>query len=177
MRASAMARAGAAFALAAALGACSSGPPQSMHIGRGMTTPDEFAILPSKPIEMPPNFNSLPPPTLSGANRTDATPVADAVVALGGNPARMQPDGRTPDSPVVAYAGRYGVDPTIRPTLAQEDYEYRQKHRGRLMERLFQVPTYYRSYRPQELDQYQSLERYRHSGVPTPAVPPELSEF
>ncbi|MFV0361241.1 DUF3035 domain-containing protein [Tropicimonas sp.] len=177
MRGTILARAGLALALAGALAACTGGPPRTMQIGRGMTTPDEFAILPGKPIEMPPSLNELPAPTPFGANRADATPIADAVAALGGSPARLQSDGRTPDGAVVSYSGRYGVDPQVRVRLAEEDYKYRDKHRGRLMERLFRVPTYYKGYREQELDQHAAQEYYRRSNVPTAAAPPEASEF
>lgn len=174
MRAARLTRAGMAVALLLVVGACTSGPPRTMHIGRGMTSPDEFAILPGKPIQTPPSYNALPAPTPFGGNRADATPTADAVAALGGNPASMQLDGRSPDGALIQQAGRYGVDPNIRPALAKEDYKFRDRNRGRLMERWFRVPTYYKNYRPEELDQTQTLEYYRRAGVPTPAAPPLL---
>ena len=49
--------------------------------------PEEFAILPTKPLELPPDLAALPDPTPGGSNITDQTPDADAVAALGGNPA------------------------------------------------------------------------------------------
>ena len=45
--------------------------------------PDEFAILPSKPLQAPENYAELPAPTPGGTNLTDPTPEADMVVALG----------------------------------------------------------------------------------------------
>lgn len=46
--------------------------------------PDEFSIVPAKPLQEPESYTSLPVPTPGGTNRTDATPNADAIIALGG---------------------------------------------------------------------------------------------
>ncbi|MGB8621497.1 MAG: DUF3035 domain-containing protein, partial [Paracoccaceae bacterium] len=68
-----------------ALAGCSRNKePQLMNIRSSTSTPDEFAILPNKPIEMPQDMAALPDPTPGGANRVDPTPEADAVAALGG---------------------------------------------------------------------------------------------
>ena len=53
-----------------------------MRNNRG--TPEEFAIVPNKPLEMPQSFAELPTPTPGSANRTDQTPLADAVAAPAG---------------------------------------------------------------------------------------------
>ncbi|WP_232829413.1 DUF3035 domain-containing protein [Tropicimonas sp. IMCC34043] len=171
-----MARAGVLIALAlVAVTACSRKDPNLMQIGRARYTPDEFAILPSKPIETPPSYTALPPPAPVGSpNRTDVTPTADAVAALGGNPARVAQDGKLgADGALIKQTSRYGTDPQIRTELAQDDLEYRQRHRGRLMERIFRVPTYYRVYEGSELNQYGSLIGARQRNVPTPAAPPD----
>ncbi len=39
--------------------------------GDGFHGPDEFAILPTKPLEMPADVAALPPPTPGAANRAD----------------------------------------------------------------------------------------------------------
>ena len=59
--------------------------PQLMNLRAGQG-PDEFAIVPPKPLEMPENLSELPDPTPGGFNRTDQNPEADAVIALGGRP-------------------------------------------------------------------------------------------
>ena len=54
--------------------------------------PEEFSIVPNKPLQTPESYSALPAPTPGGANRTDQTPLKDAVAALGGNPARLDPE-------------------------------------------------------------------------------------
>src|SRR5690606_28482678 len=64
-------------------------PPRLMHIKSASRSPDEFTVLPTKPLQMPEELASLPEPTPGGGNITDPTPEADAVAALGGNPALL----------------------------------------------------------------------------------------
>ncbi len=174
MRVGTVTRAGVVLALLVSVSACTPKPPSIMQIERGQVTPDEFAILPSKPIEIPQDMSALPPPNPLGANRTDATPRADAVAALGGNPARMQLDGKLgADGALIRQGTRYGITPEIRTELATDDLEFRSRKRGRLLERLFQVPTYYRAYEKDSLNQHGTLELYRLNGLPTPAAPPD----
>ncbi|WP_298259861.1 DUF3035 domain-containing protein [uncultured Litoreibacter sp.] len=133
--------------------------------------PDEFAILPGKPLTLPDDYNALPAPTKGGTNRTDATPLEDAVVALGGNPNAGGNDGG-----LVNYASRFGTSPNIRNELAAQDIEFRRKNDGRVLERLFNVNVYFKAYRKESLDQYAELERLRRLGVRTPSAPPEGEE-
>jgi hypothetical protein len=156
-----------------ALAACnrSESEPRLLNLRTSGTGPDEFAILPTKPLQQPEDYASLPEPTPGGTNRTDPTPEADIAVALGG---RAEAVGRGGvDGGIVTYASRFGVAPDIRETLAAEDLEFRRRNDGRLLERLFSVNVYYRAYRSQSLDQYRELERFRAAGVRTPAVPPD----
>ena len=165
-----------ALGCAAMLAACS-GPetPSLLNLGdAGSEGPDEFSILPAKPLEMPENLAALPRPTPGGANRTDPTPQADAIVALGGRPSLL--NAPASDAGLIGYTTRYGVDPSIRNALAAADLEYRRENDGRLLERIFNVNVYFNAYEPFELDQRRELERFRASGVWTPAVPPELAE-
>ena len=37
-------------------------------------TPDEFMVLPTRPLEMPENLSALPPPTPGAVNRVDYRP-------------------------------------------------------------------------------------------------------
>ena len=53
----------------------------------GSSGPDEFSVLPVEPLEIPRNLNVLPPPAPGGVNRADRDPRAEAVTALGGDPA------------------------------------------------------------------------------------------
>ena len=72
----------------------------------------------------------------------------------------------------MSYASRFGMAQGIRDMLAAEDLEYRRKHDGRLLERIFKVTVYYRAYEPMSLDQYAELERWRAVGAKTVGAPP-----
>ncbi len=163
-------------ALALALAACSGSErePQLYNLRSDSGGPDEFAILPTKPLEIPEDLASLPEPTPGGANLTDPTPEADAYAALGGNAAALARGGA--DGGLIRHATRYGVDPGIRAELAAADLEWRRANDGRLLERLFNVSVYFKAYRRFELDQHAELERFRRAGIRTPAAPPEPAE-
>ena len=148
------------------------GDPQLLNISNG-GKPDEFTILPTKPLQAPPDFQNLPPPTPGGSNLTDPTPEADAVAALGGKPSALEQPVSRADGALLSHAGRYGTDPGIRTELAAADLQWRREHTGKFLERLFKVNVYFRAYEMFELDQYAELARLRRAGVKTPAVPPD----
>jgi hypothetical protein len=133
--------------------------------------PDEFAILPSKPLQMPVDLAALPNPTPGGANLTDPSPEVDVAIALGGNPAVLS-RGAT-DGALLTHVSRFGVSPGIRADLAAADLEFRRQNDGRFLERLFNVNVYFSAYENFSLDQYAELERLRRAGIRTPAVPPD----
>ena len=64
-----------ALALIGALTACNRAP--------GSTGPDEFAIVPNRPLTIPAT-NALPPPQPGGTNPADPRPIAEAMAAMGG---------------------------------------------------------------------------------------------
>ena len=47
--------------------------------------PEEFTVLPVKPLQEPSDYKVLPAPNSAAGNLVDATPKADAIVALGGD--------------------------------------------------------------------------------------------
>jgi len=157
---------------AVALTACSGDGPRLLNLSSTTNGPDEFAIVPNRPLEAPETFSALPPPTPGAGNRSDINPNADAVAALGGRPGAVATSPAT-DAGIISVVTRYGVDPNIRASLAAEDLNFRKRKNGRVLERLFNVSTYFRAYRKQSLDQYAELERFRRLGVRTPAAPPE----
>ena len=136
--------------------------------------PDEFTIVPNKPLEMPMSLTELPQPTPGQANRTDLNPEADAVAALGGNPAAELSRGvGAGDGALVTAASRRGVDPNIRATLAQEDEDFRRRQFRFKRLQLFAQDKYYASYERETLDSQRTKRLWRRSGAPTPSAPPE----
>ncbi len=156
------------------LSACgnSDGVPQLMNLRSPTNGPDEFAILPAKTLELPEDLTALPEPTPGGANLTDPDPKGEAIAALGGsvNAAGGIPAG---DAGLANYAARNGVTADIRATLAVEDLEFRRKNNARLLERVFDLNVYFRSYERQSLDQHKELARWRQAGARTPSAPPK----
>jgi hypothetical protein len=136
--------------------------------------PDEFAVLPGKPLAMPDQLASLPEPTPGGVNLTDQNPLADGVAALGGRPDALVPQGAAAsDAALVQHAARNGISGDIRMTLAAEDAEF-QRRRSRFTQfRLFpDVDRYHEVYSDEMTDPYAELRRFRRMGVATPSAPP-----
>lgn len=157
----------AALALLVVLAGCSSDP-RLMNVRAEGDGPDEFGILPPKPLAMPESLADLPPPTPGGSNRTDPTPHEDAIAALGGRPGA----GVAADAALVAHVTRFGLSQDIRQVLAQEDAAFRAENQGRVLERLFNVNVYFKAYEAQSLDQQAELRRWRGVGVRTVSAPP-----
>ena len=163
----------AALAAALTLGACGAPrEPDLLTFQRGEDGPEEFAIVPNRPLAPPEDYAALPAPTPGGANRADLTPLADAA-ALGGDAGAGAGGIRAADAGLVTHAARGGVDPAIRAELAAADLEIRRGSRGRFLERLFSVNIYNRAYEAYALDKYAELERWRRAGVRTPSAPPD----
>lgn len=164
------------LAAALALGACglADREPQLRDLRTFSGEPEEFAITPRKPLAAPEDAASLPVPTPGGSNRTDQTPLQDAVAALGGNPARMADTGGTPrgDGALINWASRYGRDGAIREKLAAEDLEFR-KSRSIFTWSIVPTDEYHRAYQRQALDPYSWLDIFRRGDRRTPTAPPE----
>ncbi|MEM5477311.1 DUF3035 domain-containing protein [Pacificibacter sp. AS14] len=132
------------------------------------TGPDEFSIMPAKPLESPADFAALPVPTLGGTNLTDVAPKADAIVALGGRASTAT----GVDGGIVTYASRYGVDQSIRSELATSDARFL-KLKAAAPSFPWVKNKYERAYRRLALDPWAELERLRALGVLVPSAPPE----
>lgn len=134
--------------------------------------PDEFSVLPGKPLIRPETTTRLPEPAPGAPNRTDQNPLADAVAALGGTPS--SPAGAPParDSELVGHASRYGGTPAIRQTLAEEDRQIRRTHGRVNILGILPGDDYTEAYRREWLDAHAEDRRLRDRGVPTPSNPP-----
>ena len=123
------------------------------HTGNG---PDEFSIIPGKPLQTPEDLANLPAPNPGGSNLTDQNPLADGVAALGGNPA----GGVASNGALVNHANRFGATtPAIRQTLVD-------------VLRFLPGDDYVQAYRREWLDAYAEERYLRSRGVVTPASPP-----
>ena len=135
--------------------------------------PDEFSVLPSKPLQTPADYTALPAPTPGTANLVDATPKADGVAALGGNPSALaltSVPGR--DAALVNYSNRHGGNAAIRQVLALEDAETRRRHGRVNILNLGPTDDYTDAYKRQWLDAHAEHNRLRNLGIQTPTAPP-----
>jgi hypothetical protein len=154
-----------------ALGACENkGLRELVRPGEG---PDEFRIVPNKPLEPPANYNVLPPPIPQGADRTEQVPLQESVAELGGR--RPVNTGAIPaaDGAAVNYTSRFGRDPAIRPTLAAADADFRSRRERLTQLRIVPIDRYNQVYRDQALDAQRERARWRRAGARTPTAPPE----
>lgn len=155
---------------AVAVSGCADKPLHKIsHTGDG---PDEFSILPSRPLTAPQDYAFLPPPTPGGSNLTDRDPSAEAVEALGGRPSQSSTQIPGSDAALVTSSSRYGVEPGVRENLAQEDAEFR-KRKGRFSSfKLFPTDRYEQVYRQEKLEPFSQADAFRRAGVSTPTSPP-----
>lgn len=167
----------AATALLALAAACGSGDSsddrglvERLSLG-SFEAPEEFAVLPQKPLTLPDDLNELPVPTPGAASRVDLTPEADALVALSGRAQRAP--ATSSENALLATAGAGQRAPNIRALLAEEDAAYRENNRGLLLDRLFGNVSDGDIYARQVLDAEAELRRLRQQGVWVPQLPPE----
>jgi hypothetical protein len=132
-------------------------------------SPDEFLVLPTRPLEMPTDLRTLPPPAPGTVNRVDYRPHSEAIAGLTG---RTGPVGTASGAPLVARVG--AANPEIRVQLAVEDVEWRRTHRGRLLERWFSRDQDALVYRQQALPAPSEFDRMRASGLRVPPAPPAV---
>jgi hypothetical protein len=115
--------------------------------------PDEFSILPARPLEMPESYSSLPVPTPGGTNITDPNPGAS-------------------DAALVAAVSRYGVPADIRAVVASEDAPLLKRATDGGFIGFITRSSYFKVYAQQALDAFAELLRFRAAGVQTPSAPP-----
>lgn len=154
------------------LSACGDGRLRDLRSFTG--GPDEFSVIPSKELQQPKDYNSLPTPTPGGANITDQNPKGDAVAALGGRASALVPTGvPATEGALVTYVSRNGVNPAIREELATEDARFRKNQSRFTKIRIIRVDRYNQAYRKQRLDAYKEAARWRAAGANVPSAPPE----
>ncbi|NRB21009.1 MAG: DUF3035 domain-containing protein [Rhodobacteraceae bacterium] len=157
---------------AVALAGCSSTGLRELQ--QPTTGPDEFLVMPAEPLTAPEDYTALPAPTPGGANLTDQNPQAEAIVALGGNPAALNAGGAVPssDGALVTASSRYGVEPDVRASLAAEDAAFRKREHRTAQFKLFSVDRYEEAYKKEAINPFEVSQRFRDSGYITPSAPP-----
>lgn len=121
--------------------------------------PDEFGIVPNKPLVAPASYAELPAPTPGAGNLADPNPNGAAIAALGG---RGTATASGADGALIAYVSRNGVDPAIRSDLSGGSSI------GSGFFGLFGRVTGNRS----TLDPYAEALRLQALGIKTPSAPP-----
>lgn len=134
-------------------------------------TPDEFMVLPTRPLELPQDFATLPAPTPGAPNRVDRAPEAIAVAGLSGRPGNVRTASGTA---LLARAGAGANDPAIRRKLALEDAEYQRRNRGRFLERIFSRNREALVYGDMTLNSAATYENLRARGLTMTTPPPDL---
>ena len=159
---------------AVALSGCSRKEvPSLMNLRTTGVGPDEFSIVPNKPLTMPEDLVTLPEPNKTGGNAVDQRPQADAVAALGGNQnLAASTKINSGEQALLNAAGRFGIDPEVRTKIAKEDEDFRRGNYAKPLERLANVNVYNRVYGQRALDAYAELARLRRLGITTPTAPP-----
>jgi hypothetical protein len=156
---------GLVLVLGISLSACEGGPQKG---------PDEFGVLPTKPLEYPEDTSTLPAPNAGGINRADQRPLEDGAVALGGKADRLT--GTTifsHETALLSATGRHGITSDIRNVLATEDADFRKRNKGRILERWVGADIYNLRHKEFRLDEYAELLRLQKLGIRTPTAPPK----
>ncbi len=155
------------------VGGCSNkGLIQLQSSGRG---PEEFSVMPVKPLTEPSNFTTLPTPTPGGTNLVDTNPRAEAIAALGGRASAQSAQGvSSGDVALVNQASRYGVPSNTRVELAETDEEFRKRKSKAFLSRLKlgRFDHYNEAYKDQAVEPYSESQRFRRGGALTPSSPP-----
>ncbi len=162
-------------AVAMALSACGrkDGDIQLAKIKKTGNGPDEFTVLPTKPLQTPESYSALPAPTPGSSNLVDPNPEAEGIAALGGNPAALVRSGvGAADGALLNRTRRYGVTGNIRQTLAQEDLDVRRRHGRVNILNIGPNDDYTDAYKRQWLDSQAEQYRLRRMGVAVPSAPP-----
>ena len=127
---------------------------------------DEFAVLPTIPLEIPDDVTTLPAPN-DGQNLVDKRPKASAIAALGGRAgAARRASGD--DASLLGVAMRFGVEPDIAEVLYKEGAAARRSARGTGIERAFGYNAVKRAYKNQTLNEEEEAARLLALGVFVP---------
>jgi hypothetical protein len=151
------------------IAACSSDDARLRDLYDVGTGPEEFAVLPSKPLIIPSNLRELPVPDETVENLADPTPKRDLIEKLGGSIDETKSAPKK-DRDLLNYVSRAGVNSNIREELAEEDRKFLRRMRVLTGVKLFRVDRYNQVYRKMTLSAPKELERWRSLGIRTPLM-------
>lgn len=162
------------LAIGASLSACNrnsgNGRPL-LNLRQSAIAPDEFLVVPQKPLETPASLAVLPTPDPGAKARVMIDFESNLLEALGGRP---MSDGAIPASDgafVKAARAGSGTTDGIRDLLRAEDQAFRDDRAGRI-ERFAKKRKAVMIYDPMLLDPVAEAARMQALGVKIPAVPP-----
>ncbi len=161
------------LAIASGLGACNreTGGRALGNLRQSAVAPDEFLVVPQKPLETPGDLGVLPVPVPGASNRVDIDVEGELLAALGG---RVMPMDTVPAAEVAlvrAAQSSGGVTPNIRDLVRAEDQAFRETRDGRL-ERLARKRRAAEIYNVMLLNPVAEAARLRALGIQTPTLPP-----
>ena len=124
--------------------------------------PDQFAVLPNRPIEVP-DHDDLPPPEPGAASPIAPDPLGEVKLALGSVAAAPLSEPSDGERTVMAMLGPLPVEDGIREMLAAEHEEMLDEDTP-LVHKIFGIEQ--RRYRrANALDASEELDRLRGAGV------------
>ena len=151
------------------IAACSSDDARLRDLYDVGTGPEEFAVLPSKPLIIPSNLRELPVPDETVENLADQTPKRDLIEKLGGSIDETKSAPKK-DRDLLNYVSRAGVNANIREELAEEDRKFLRRMGVLTGVKLFLVDMYNQIYRKMTLSAPKEFERWRSLGIRTPLM-------
>ncbi len=135
-------------------------------------SPDEFMVLPTRPLEIPQDLNTLPVPKPGSVSLVDYRPKESAVAALTGGPTAV---GTASGAALVAAVPPASAG--IRTVLANEDVTYRENNKGLFFQRMFTKDKEALIYSAELLNPKTEYNNLQAAGVRTyPATPSVLEE-
>lgn len=163
------------LAIGASLSACNrdgNSGRKLVNLRQSAVAPDEFLVVPQKPLETPADLSSLPTPVPGAESRVTIDFEDNLLRALGGRP---QSGGSVPAADLAlvnAARANSGATEGIREVMRAEDQAFREARAARI-ERLAKKRKAVTIYDPMLLDPISEVARLQALGVKTPAVPPQ----
>ena len=142
-----------------------------LNLRQSAIAPDEFLVVPQKPLETPGDVTSLPTPVPGAKARVMIDFEDNLLRALGGQPGNSRTIPASDAALISAARAGSGATANIRDIMRAEDQAFREARSGRI-DRLAKKRKAVTIYDPMLLDPVAESARMQAQGVKTPAVPP-----